>query len=107
MNYSYIIYSKILHEINILNSMYAMINGSMTMSSEFGRMTAEAVVTYIMVLLPLLHLYEKNITEKWQNIVDILHITHVSGVIELQVSHHSTTQNAYTLGLRASQKKWQ
>jgi hypothetical protein len=44
--------------------MYAMINGSMTMSSEFGRMTAEAVVTYIMVLLPLLHLYEKNITEK-------------------------------------------
>jgi hypothetical protein len=34
--------------------------------------------------LHLLHLYDKE-TEKWQDIVDIQHITHLSGMIYLPV----------------------
>jgi cbb3-type cytochrome oxidase subunit 1 len=57
-----------------------MINGKMTMSGEFGSIRVETVVTYIK-LYSTFYIYMIKQTQKWQDIVDILHITQKSAMI--------------------------
>jgi hypothetical protein len=50
------------------------------MIGEFGRIKVETTVTYSKVYSNVYICMIKK-TEKWQDVVDILHITHLSGMI--------------------------